>query len=96
MTKSLSSFGNRLAAIKRRAGLSDKELALWFNSPKSTVQSWLQRGVQPHWYRRDEIDRRMKALEKVVGKKLPLPSNVRQGERLNHVRAIRDGAAAPA
>lgn len=88
----MAAFQKRLGAIKRRAGLTDKELGLWFGTPKSTLSSWLRRGRQPQWYRRDDVERRLKLLEDAIRRKrLPPPLSIRQGERLDYVRSHAPG-----
>ena len=92
MTMVVRPFAARLASAKRRAGLSDRELSIWFGTPLSTFQSWLRYGRKPQWYRREDVDRRLAALERAIQRHdLPPPITVRQGERHDYIHAHAPG-----
>ena len=85
-------FTKRLAAVKKRSGLTIKEMAVWFDGMSDqTMWSWL-RGRIPKPYHADAAERNLALLEKELAKvrsSLPLAMSVRQGDRQGHVARIR-------
>lgn len=85
-------FTKRLKVAKKRAGLTINEMAAWFGdmSPQ-TMWSWLT-GRIPKPYHLQEAEDYLVLLEKALKRKnpeFPLPISVRQGDRKEHVVAIR-------
>lgn len=86
-------FTDRLTKAKAAAGLTIEELACWFGGmSKQAVWMWLK-GRMPQQYRRPQAEKALADLEKELKSKtprLPLPMSVRLGDRLEHIRKIRE------
>ena len=85
-------FTKRLARAHVASGLSIKEMAIWFEDMSPPVmRTWLL-GRVPQVYRRALAEKNLGYLEQEIksGKaRLPLSGSLRQGERHEHVAAIR-------
>lgn len=85
-------FSERLKRAHARAELSIKELAIWFDDMSEvTMRTWLL-GRKPQAYRSHSAERSLGALEtelQSTKSRLPLAGSLRQGERHEHVAAIR-------
>jgi hypothetical protein len=84
-------FHEYIVLLKRRAGLSGFEMAVFIGLAKSTLESWL-RGSTPHRYTRDQVEPGLRALEKELARqtrRLPPPLKIRQKDRLAYVKRIR-------
>lgn len=86
------SFQKRLGAAKDAAGFTLQDLAAWLDSvPWQTVSTWLN-GRQPKGYRYERVDKALSYLErelKLARSALPIPLNVKEGERRAYVRKVR-------
>jgi hypothetical protein len=85
-------FTTRLTKAHAAAGLSIKEMAIWFDDmSESVMRTWLL-GRTPQAYRRGTAEKNLAFLEQELKSKsarLPLAGSLRQGERHDHVAAIR-------
>ncbi len=86
----LPPFPKRLAKAHLAAGMSIKEMAIFFdNMSESVMRTWLL-GRMPMPYRRNAAEHHLTTLEQAIAaKRLPLAGSLRQGERHDHVAAIR-------
>ncbi len=89
---SVGPFTKRLTAAHGKAGLSIKEMAIWFDDmSESVMRTWLL-GRTPQAYRRPLAEKALGFLEQELQSKkaqLPLAGSLRQGDRHRHVSDIR-------
>lgn len=83
----------RLIAAKEAAGFTQQDLAAWIDGVSwQAVQTWLN-GRSPKGYRADRVDKALTFLERELKRKgsaLPIPLNVKEGDRRAYVRRVRD------
>lgn len=88
----MSQLQKRMLAAKEAAGFTLKDLAVWFGGISwQAVSTWLN-GREPKAYRLKRIDAALTYLEREIGKTrsdLPIPLNLREGERRAYVDRVR-------
>ena len=86
-------LSKRLLKARAASGLTFTELAAWFgDTSRQSVWMWTL-GREPQPYRMPQVEQALGWLEKELKRnkpRLPLPLGVRLGERLKHVREIRN------
>lgn len=87
-------LNDRLNKVKEIAKLSVTDLATWFACNRGTMSAWLA-GVEPMYFRREQISLGLDYLEKAVkqGNYFPIPLGVTQYQRKEYIQGIRDAVA---
>lgn len=89
----MATFQTRLVSAKKAAGFTLQDLAAWIDEVSwQAVSTWLN-GRQPKAYRCERVDKALTYLEREIKKSrsdLPIPLNVKEGERRAYVRRVRD------
>jgi hypothetical protein len=89
-----NSFSTLLDECRRKAALSTSDLAIWFETPRTSIHNWLG-GIKPHVHRRAFLDARLKVLLKVIERAkspFPVPPFTSQYARRNYIRDVRNAA----
>jgi hypothetical protein len=81
-------FVDRLKKCAQRAGLSCRDLSIWFDMPYATMWSWLHSTRVPSDHYADSMERKLAQLEQHVKAQIGFPLG---RERLHYIRKIRDG-----
>lgn len=91
--RAASPFSQRLRLVMRAADMTVSDLALWFERPRSTINTWVN-GRQPMGPSGRLAVTRLDVLERTIrGRKgLPVPPELSGTERPSYVEATRNAA----
>lgn len=97
----MSDFTTELQETATRANMTVSDLAVWFERPRSTVNTWMHDGRAPLGRYAAEVRERLALIKRTLRHKqgLPIPADLHIGRPL-YVRrtrdaAVRDGRVSP-
>jgi hypothetical protein len=81
----------RIAHCVDRGGLNLSDISRWVEAPLPTVREWAK-GRKPHHYKRDEVFKRLDALEKLITEKPDgiIPHGIAQQHRSRLIVELRN------
>lgn len=89
----MSTFSQRLNWCLQRGELTISDLAIWFDRPRSTVNTWVQ-GRTPKGPAGRLAETWLKTLQDWIRNKagLPVPLELTQSRRVQYIQGLRDDA----
>ena len=90
----MTPISKELQELSDAASFTMVDMATWCECDKSAIREWMRHDVTPHPVRMKHLRIRLDLLRKAIKitPKLPVPSNIKQYDRVKYVELVRDYA----
>ncbi len=86
----MTPLSKRLSRVMREGALTKRDLQIWFGRPYQTVRVWIVGQASPWEPWRDDVERKLVALERLVARRkdLPVPASYSPSDRSELIRRL--------